>query len=178
MTGIIYTVGHSTRTIIEFCRILQSFHVEVLVDIRSYPGSKKYPQFNSSFLDNYLKTLSIRYYHLGLLGGRRTPKPDSKNTAWKNKAFRGYADYMETEDFINGINELEKIAHTAVTAIMCSEAVWWRCHRALVADFLKAKGWQVMHLMSESAAKEHPYTSPARIIHGKLNYSLGQTSLL
>ena len=150
--------------------MLQSFSIEVLVDIRSYPGSKRYPHFNKENLETNLPENKIKYMHLKSLGGRRQPNPDSKNTAWKNASFRGYADYMETNEFKNAIRELEAIAIKQRTAYMCSEAVWWRCHRSLVSDYLKANGWIVYHIMETEKSTEHTYTPPAKIINGKLSY--------
>ncbi len=167
---LIWTIGHSTRTLEHFMEMLQSFNIELLIDVRSYPGSKRYPHFNKEHLKNYLAEKNINYTHLKLLGGRRTVKKDSKNTGWRHPAFRGYADYMETEDFKNGIEELEKNAIEQKTAYMCSEAVWWRCHRSMISDYLKLKGWLVYHIMEINKADEHRYTQPAKIIDRKLSY--------
>lgn len=155
----IWTFGHSTRSQDEFIAALKSFNVDVLVDVRRYPGSKKYPHFNVSALKEYLYESGIKYLQVPGLGGRRKPRIDSKNHVWRNAAFRGYADYMESEEFHSAINSLENIALNSRTAYMCSEAVWWRCHRALISDYLKDKGWKVMHIMKENLALEHPYTS-------------------
>ena len=108
--------------------------------------------------------------HLKKLGGRRKVNPESKNTSWRHAAFRGYADYMETASFDEGIKELKTIAHQQRTAYMCSEAVWWRCHRSMVSDYLKADGWDVQHIMQVGKSLEHPYTQPARIVEGELTY--------
>lgn len=166
----IWTIGHSTRTLDEFIAMLKSFQIECVADIRSFPGSRKYPQFNNEALEISLPQYNIRYFHLKNLGGRRKAYPDSKNTAWRYVAFRGYADYMETGEFREGIQQLEKIAMQQRTAFMCSEAVWWRCHRSMVSDYLKVNGWTVMHIMGIGKDEEHPYTSPARIVEGKLVY--------
>ncbi|MBJ6118186.1 DUF488 domain-containing protein [Pontibacter sp. BT310] len=155
----IWTFGHSTRPPEEFIAALKSFKIEVLVDVRRYPGSKKYPQFNVAALQEYLPEAGIAYMPFTELGGRRKPKPDSKNTVWRSESFRGYADYSETEEFKEAVNKLEEIATIQRVAYMCSEAVWWRCHRAIISDFLKAEGWTVMHILNEGVAKEHPYTS-------------------
>jgi uncharacterized protein (DUF488 family) len=172
----IYTIGHSTRTLEHFISILQSFNVQVLVDIRSYPGSKRYPHFNKENLEITLPEKNINYIHLKSLGGRKATKPDSKNTGWRHPAFRGYADYMETNEFKNGIEQLENIAINHITAYMCSEAVWWRFHRSLVSDYLRLNEWQVFHIMEINKAEEHRYTQPAKIINGKLSY--GENTLL
>ncbi len=168
---IIWTIGHSIHPIEKFINMLKDFKIEHLVDIRSYPGSKRLPHFNKEELEKSLKKNNIKYVHLSELGGRRTAKPDSHNTAWRVNAFRGYADYMETEDFKNAIIKLIKFAEKNRTAYMCAEALWWSCHRALVSDYLKINGWKVMHIMSETKSDEHPYTKPARIVDGKLDYS-------
>jgi uncharacterized protein (DUF488 family) len=166
----IFTIGHSTRSFEEFLGLLQSFGVQTLADIRTYPGSKRYPHFNKEVLAQSLEENNIRYVHIAGLGGRKRPAPDSHNTAWNHKAFRGYADYMETPEFAQAINLLQTIADKHPTAYMCSEAVWWSCHRALVSDYLKINGWKVMHIMSDSKSTEHPFTSAARIVHGELSY--------
>lgn len=167
----IWTIGHSTRSIDEFIALLKSFDIAVLADIRSLPGSNKYPHFNQPALDASLRQAGIRYIHILALGGRRRPRKDSANTAWHNKAFMGYADYMETDEFKQAINQLQEIAEKERVAYMCSEAVWWRCHRSLVSDYLKINGWTVMHIMDAGKATEHPYTSPARPVQGKLFYN-------
>ncbi len=169
-TGTIWTIGHSTRTIDEFIKMLQSFSIGQLVDVRHFPGSRKYPHFNKEALDSALSNVSIKYEHLESLGGRRKPRTDSRNTLWRHPAFRGYADYMETPEFSKGIGKLEALAMIANTAYMCSEAVWWRCHRSLISDLLKAKGWVVQHIMDVGKATEHPFTAAARIVDGKLSY--------
>jgi len=168
---IIWTIGHSTHPLDDFIRILESFDIEILVDVRSLPGSNRFPHFNKENLERSLKENKIEYLHLPELGGRRRVKKDSKNTAWRHPSFRGYADYMETDDFSKGIDELISIAKNKKAAIMCAEAVWWRCHRSMISDYLKLNGWKVMHIMSLNKSDEHPYTQPARIIDGKLDYS-------
>ena len=166
----IWTIGHSTRTLEHFVDMLQSFNIKLLVDIRSFPGSRRYPQFNKENLEQSMPQHGFDYMHLKSLGGRRPVQKDSKNTAWRHPAFRGYADYMETDDFKKGIQQLEDVAMQQRTAYMCSEAVWWSCHRSLISDYLKARAWQVMHIMNKDKASEHPYTSAARIVNGELRY--------
>jgi uncharacterized protein (DUF488 family) len=166
----IWTIGHSTRSLHDFLALLHSFKIEVLVDIRNYPGSRRYPHFNKEALEVSLPANGIRYTHLKELGGRRKPVANSVNTAWRNDAFRGYADYMQTNEFKKAIEELQTIARKQFTAYMCSEAVWWSCHRALVSDVLKSKGWTVMHIMDIDKATEHPYTKPAKLVNGILRY--------
>ena len=167
---IVWTIGHSTRTIEEFIILLHSYNIRLLADIRSFPGSKRYPHFNKTSLETSLREAGLRYIHFPGLGGRRKPRPDSTNTAWRHAAFKGYADYMETDEFKKTIEELEQVAQTQRTAYMCSEVVWWRCHRSLVSDYLKMRGWKVYHIMDVWKSQEHPYTSPARAVQGKLFY--------
>jgi uncharacterized protein (DUF488 family) len=166
----LWTVGHSTRTIEEFLELLRSSRISSLVDVRSYPGSRRYPQFNKENLRNAVSAAGIDYLHMPELGGRRKAKPDSLNMTWRNESFRGYADYMETDAFREGIERLLKLASEQRTAIMCSEAVWWRCHRSLISDYLKAAGVTVTHILGEGKTDEHPYTSAAQIVNGKLSY--------
>ena len=170
--NVVWTIGHSTYPIEEFIDILYYFQIQSLVDIRMFPGSRRYPHFNKEVFERSLTNSNIKYHHLVELGGRRKAKPDSKNTAWRVAAFRGYADYMETESFRSGIERLRDIASKQRTVYMCSEAVWWSCHRALVSDFLKVEGWTVMHIMGRGKAQEHPFTKPAKNISGTLSYEL------
>jgi len=169
-TPLVWTIGHSTRTLDEFTAMLNSFSIQVLVDVRNFPGSRKFPHFNKEALDSSLPAHNIKYVHIKSLGGRRKANPASVNTGWRSPAFRAYADYMETAEFKDGIDELIRIANNHRTAYMCSEAVWWRCHRSLVSDYLKVRGWKVMHITAIGKATEHPYTQPAKIINGVLNY--------
>ena len=174
----IWTIGHSRRTIDEFISLLQANQIRLLVDVRSLPGSKRYPQFNKEALADSLGKTGIHYEHFPELGGRRKAKPESKNTAWRNASFRGYADYMETEEFRKGVERLLDLAGGAgPTAIMCAEAVWWRCHRSLVSDYLKARAIEVMHILDASKTQPHSYTSAARVVNGKLSYAEENTLL-
>ena len=166
----LWTFGHSTRLLEDFIAALASFDVQVLADVRSYPGSKRCPQFNKENLKTSLTQVGIGYEHFPELGGRRRAQPDSQNLAWRNESFRGYADYMDTEDFHRGITRLLEIARVSKTAVMCSEAVWWRCHRSLISDYLKAKGIEVNHIMVAEKSEPHPFTSAARIVNGELSY--------
>ena len=168
----ICTIGHSTRSFEEFLTMLQSFNIELIADVRSFPGSRKFPQFNKEALEISLPQNNIKYVHIKNLGGRRKANPNSKNTAWRHVAFRSYADYMETDSFKDGIDELEKLAIKQRVAYMCSEAVWWRCHRSMVSDYLKLRGWTVLHIMGVGKETEHPYTAPAKIVNGELNYEM------
>lgn len=166
----IWTIGHSTLPIEEFIAALRAFEIQALADVRSFPGSRRYPQFNKDRLLASLAAAGIEYVHLPELGGRRRAKPDSLNMAWRNETFRGYADYMETEDFRKGIDRLLEISRAKRTAIMCAEAVWWRCHRSLISDYLRVKEVKVVHILGAGKADEHQFTSAARIIEGKLSY--------
>ena len=167
----IWTIGHSTRAIDDFISLLKENEINLLVDVRAWPGSKRYPQFNKDTLAESLNAHRIRYEHFPELGGKRKSKQDSRNTAWRNASFRGYADYMETEQFQKGIERLLDVAAEAgPTAIMCAEAVWWRCHRSLIADYLKARGVKVLHVLGANKVEPHPYTSAARIVNGELSY--------
>lgn len=172
----IWTIGHSTRTLEHFVEMLHSFDIKLLADIRSFPGSRRVPQFNKENLEKSMPANGIAYVHLKQLGGRRPVHKDSKNTGWRHPAFRGYADYMETDDFKKGIEQLEAMAVKQRTAYMCSEAVWWSCHRSMVSDYLKLNGWLVHHIMEVNKATEHPYTKPAKIVNGELFY--GEQTLL
>lgn len=170
----IYTIGHSTHEIEEFIEMLRSFLIEVLIDVRSLPGSNKFPQFNQDALEKSLSEKGIKYIYEEGLGGRRKVNPNSVHTIWKNKSFRGYADYMDTDGFKNALKLLKEIAENKNTVYMCAEAVWWRCHRSMISDALKAEGWRVMHIMGVDKATEHPYTKPAEIKNGKLFYGVSE----
>lgn len=166
----IYTIGHSTREIDEFLELLKNNQIEVLIDVRKLPGSKKYPHFNQDQLAASLSSADILYVYVKELGGRRKPNKDSINTIWENKSFQAYADHMGTDEFLKGIDILLTYATKKRVAIMCSEAVWWRCHRALIADYLKSIDIDVYHIMSITSIKMHPFTSAARFRDGKLVY--------
>lgn len=168
--GTIWTIGHSTHSLETFVDMLKSFDIELLADVRNYPGSRKFPQFNKDALEFSMPDAGIGYMHLKSLGGRRKPQPGSRNTAWRSDAFRGYADYMDSPEFQEGLAELITAAGMQHTAYMCSEAVWWRCHRALISDVLKNNGWTVMHIMAIDKATEHPFSSAATVADGVLSY--------
>ena len=167
----IWTIGHSTHGIIEFVAMLQAHHIDALADVRRFPGSKRCPHFNQEQLSTYLAREGIEYVHFAELGGRRRAQSDSPNSAWRNEVFRGYADYMMTEPFQLGTQRLVELAARKRTAIMCAEALWWQCHRSLIADFLKAHNAIVQHILSATKTQEHPFTSAARIVDKKLSYS-------
>ena len=166
----IWTIGHSTRGADEFIALLNENSIEALADVRSFPGSRKFPQFNAEALAVSLPAAGIEYVPYKKLGGRRKARPDSPHTVWRNDAFRGYADYMDTDDFKKGINELLQLVAKTRSAIMCSEAVWWRCHRSMISDHLKSIGVTVTHIMAPGKAEKHPYTAAAKIVSGKLVY--------
>ena len=150
--------------------MLVAHGIKVLVDVRMFPGSRRYPQFNRVALAESLAAIGIQYKHEPRLGGRRAPRKDSHNTAWKNPQFRAYADHMETDEFKKTVEELLKVARESRVAVMCAEALWWRCHRGLISDYLKAEGHTVIHILDQNKTEEHPFTSAARIINGKLSY--------
>lgn len=167
----IWTIGHSTRSLDEFILTLESQRIEMLADVRRFPGSRRYPHFGSDALAASLKQHRIAYRHFEALGGRRRPSPDSPNTAWRNESFRGYADHMMTAEFSNAIAALLELASQFRTAIMCAELLWWRCHRALISDYLKVRGHHVVHIYAENKVEEHPFTSAAHVYLGKLSYA-------
>jgi uncharacterized protein (DUF488 family) len=174
----LWTIGHSTRSIEDFVGALGANEIKLIADVRALPGSKRYPQFNKENLATSLSAHDIAYEHFPELGGRRKPNPNSTNTAWRNASFRGYADYMETEEFRKGIDRLVDLAsQIGPTAIMCAEAVWWRCHRALISDFLKVRGIEVTHIVDANKTEPHPFTSAARIVNGELNYAAADQPL-
>jgi uncharacterized protein (DUF488 family) len=171
MAARVYTIGHSTRRIDNFIAALDANGIKLLGDVRMLPGSKRYPQFNKEALAQSLSERGIRYEHFPELGGRRKQRPESRNTAWRNASFRGYADYMETEEFRKGIERLLDYANKmGPAAIMCAEALWWRCHRALISDYLKTRGIEVMHIVDANKSEPHPFTSAAKIVNGDLSY--------
>jgi uncharacterized protein (DUF488 family) len=158
----VLTIGHSTRPIDEFVGMLRAHGVRRLVDVRTAPGSRRHPQFGSEALGKSLAASGIEYLHMKALGGLRKPAPASINAAWKNASFRGYADYMQTQEFEAAIKHLVVLAREKRTAIMCAEAVPWRCHRSLIADALVARGVAVEHIMSETRRNPHRLTPFAR----------------
>lgn len=168
---IIWTIGHSTNPFDKFVGILKSYEIEIVADVRSLPGSRKYPQYNKENLEKSLPENGIKYIHIAKLGGRRKVSKNSINTGWRHPAFRGYADYMETDEFNEGINELITIATDCHTVVMCAESLWWRCHRSMIADYLKLDGWKVIHIFAHHRIEIHTYTQPAKIKNGRLNYT-------
>lgn len=159
---IVWAVCHSARILGEFLGLLTANEIEAVADVRRYAAFRKHPHFNRDALRNTLSVIGVEYVPLPELGGRRRPRPGSQNTAWRSESFRVYADYMETEEFRAGIERLMELVHRQRTAIMCAEAVWWRCHQSLIADYLKAGGVCVRHIISGKRNEIHPYTSAAR----------------
>lgn len=168
---IVWTIGHSTRPVQEFVALLRSHEVRLLADVRRFPASRRHPQFNRDTLGETLREAGIDYLHLPELGGRRAPRKDSSNTAWRVIGFRGYADYMETPPFEAGLQQLMTAATLHRTAIMCAEAGWRSCHRGLISDALKARGWEVIHIIDARRTEPHPFTPVAQIVNGRLTYS-------
>ena len=166
----IFTIGHSTRSIDEFVELLRAHGIKGIVDIRSIPRSRHNPQFNADDLKQSLQREHMSYKHIKELGGLRRAKKDSINLGWRNASFRGFADYMATQEFSEGLEALTKIANTRETAIMCAEAVPWRCHRSLIADALTKKGWIVRDIMSRTVAARHRLTPFLKTRKGQLVY--------
>jgi uncharacterized protein (DUF488 family) len=165
----IYTIGHSTRTTEQFIALLKAHDIHMVVDVRTIPRSKRNPQFGQDMLSTALKETGIEYTHLAKLGGLRHAARDSINTGWQNSSFRGYADYMATRAFEEGLEELKAMAKKRV-AILCAEAVPWRCHRSLIADALTTQGWQVLHIQSRKTAGPHELTPFLKVVDGKIIY--------
>jgi uncharacterized protein (DUF488 family) len=167
---IIYTVGHSTRSLDELVAILRAHGVERVVDVRTIPRSRHNPQFNRDTLSKTLHNRHLSYRHMTALGGLRHALPDSTNTGWRNASFRGFADYMQTTAFADALEKLLTLAAEKPTAIMCAEAVPWRCHRSLIADALTARGYGVRDIMSVTSAKPHRLTPMAKIRRQQVTY--------
>ena len=163
-----FTIGHSTRSLDELLGLLRENGVELLADIRRYPGSRRYPHFSSESLATALPEHGIAYVHMPELGGRRKPRPDSPNGAWRNEQFRGYADYMGTAAFHEAVDRL--LAFPEAAAVMCAEAVPWRCHRNLVADDLLRRGIPVLHILGAHSVQEHQMNPHARIDGNQVIY--------
>lgn len=173
MLPTIYTIGHSTRDLAEFSQVLQAHDIRLLMDIRSFPMSRRYPHFNREHLELWLPEVGCEYVWEKDLGGRRSkqmPREQSPNVALRNDSFRNYADYMLSEPFRKAIERLEEQAARQRTAIMCAEAVYFRCHRMLVADYLVSHGHKVLHVLDEKPPKEHRLSKDARVTEGKLAY--------
>lgn len=171
MSSTIWTIGHSTRPFDAFLELLVRHRLEAVADVRRFPGSRRHPQYAKATLDEALAGHGIAYRWLPALGGRRRALPDSPNAGWRNASFRGYADYMDTAEFLAGLDVLLELGSSRRTVLMCAEAVWWRCHRALIADALSIRGIEVVHILDAKHTVVHPYTAPARVVGGKLSYA-------
>jgi uncharacterized protein (DUF488 family) len=176
MEQTVYTIGHSTRSSEEFLDLLIGAGIELLVDVRRMPGSRRLPQFDSATLRDALTERGIDYCWIPALGGRRRPAADSPNTGWRHAAFRAYADHMDTEEFADGLFELTMLARGRRTVVMCAEVLWWRCHRRLIADVLVVLGFTVVHIFDAEKHELHQLTAPARLIGGQLSYEAEPSS--
>jgi uncharacterized protein (DUF488 family) len=178
----VYTIGHSTRTIAEFVALLQQVRVDTVVDVRAFPRSRTNPQFNAAPLTGSLTQAGMTYRHLRALGGRRHRNPDappSPNTLWRNEAFRNYADYAATDPFRAGMDELRTLIGDHCCAVMCAEAVWWRCHRRIIADYLLAEGIPVAHILGRDKITSATLTPGVRRLSGgTLVYSGGEANIV
>lgn len=166
----VWTVGHSTRTLEMFITLLKHHGIQAVADVRRFPGSRRLPQYMSEQLEASLTAHGIAYIWIEELGGRRRAPADAAPSAWRNASFRGYAEHLKSEEFAVGLNQLLRTATRQPTAIMCAELLWWRCHRSMVADVLKLKGIDVLHIQDEQRVIVHPFTSPARQVDGLLTY--------
>jgi uncharacterized protein (DUF488 family) len=170
MRPTVWTVGHSTRPISDFLAVLASYRIELVADVRRFPGSRSQPQYQQSALESTLLGAGIGYVWLPDLGGRRRPLPDTLNTTWRHPAFRGYADHVAGEEFAAGLLELLTLAWGLRTAVMCAEILWWRCHRRMIADVLVSLGARVVHIRDGKTAEMHRLRAPARLVRGVLGY--------
>jgi len=168
----LWTVGHSNHPIEKLIGILQAHNIEIVIDVRRFPASRKWPHFNAAALGAALAAAGILYRGLPELGGRRRPRPDSPHTAWRVEAFRGYADFMDTPEFARGREKIEQIAGEMRAALLCAEALPWRCHRSLIADALVARGWEVGDILSEKEVRSHRLPEFARVSEGRVIYDL------
>ena len=177
-THTIFTVGHSTHPIETFLALLSTHRIALLADVRSFPSSRRWPQFNRAELQASTEAAGIAYRWIKALGGRRhSTRADSPHRAWRHPAFRSYADYADTGEFAAGIDELLAAAVSSRTAIMCSEGLWWRCHRRIISDHLAVRGWEVWHIMPDGKLAAHSPPDFATIEHGRIAYDGGQSEL-
>jgi uncharacterized protein (DUF488 family) len=167
----VWTIGHSTRPIEEFLAVLDAYDIELVADVRRFPGSRRLPQYAAPALEAALATRGIAYHWFPALGGRRRPDPASPNVAWRHPAFRAYADHVATEEFAEGIFDLLLVARGLRTVVMCAEVLWWRCHRRLIADVLTSLGIRVVHVRDERTTEVHRLAEPARLVGGWLTYA-------
>jgi len=174
---ILFTVGHSNRSWEDFVTLVKSHAIAAIADVRRFPGSRRLPQFNDANLAKALPESGIAYLPFPGLGGRRKPSPDSINTGWRNDGFRAYADYMQTPEFLAALDDLITEASRNPTAVMCAEAVPWRCHRSLIADAMLVRGWRVLDVMSPTSAKPHKLTPFAHVKGTQITYPPEQATL-
>ncbi len=177
MSLVIYTIGHSTRSMEQFTALLRAHSVQAIADVRTVPRSRRVPQFNEESLERELRALGFGYVHMKELGGWRRPRPDSPNTGWRNKSFRGYADYMLTPEFDAAISRLVQLAKHERIAVMCAEAVPWMCHRQLIADALTVRGIEVRHIMDSDRVTPHTLTDLARVDDSRVTYPAANFSI-
>jgi uncharacterized protein (DUF488 family) len=175
--GTLWTIGHSTRPWEEFLSLLLENRIACVADVRRFAGSRRNPQYSPLEMGPALQAAGIEYLPMPELGGRRAPAPDSPNGAWRVAAFRGYADYLAMPEFALGRERLVAQAHAARTAVMCAEAVWWRCHRRLIADDFTARGWQVLHIMAPGKLQPHALNADARMLGDVLRYPAADQDL-
>lgn len=167
---VVWSIGHSTHSLDEFAALLEGAGIEAVADVRTVPKSRRHPHFASASLARELPARGIAYEHLGRLGGWRRVQPDSPNGGWENESFRGYADYTATDEFRAGVDELLALAEGRRTAMMCSEGLWWRCHRRLIADRLLVRGIDVVHIGPDGATAKHELTSFAVVSGDEITY--------
>ena len=171
----VWTVGHSTRTLVELVTVLRAYDIELIADVRRFPGSRRLPQFGAIELEQGLDTSGIGYKWFPSLGGRRQADPNSPNGAWTNAGFRGYADHTATDEFAEGLQDLLVLAGGMRTAVMCAEVLWWRCHRRIISDVLVSVGYEVVHIRDEAVSENHKLSPPARMVDGHLSYEAEPT---
>ena len=176
--GTLWTVGHSTRPWDDFVALLREASIACVVDVRRFAGSRRNPQFSPDAMQPALRDAGIDYWPVPAFGGRRTPRPDSPNGAWRVAAFRGYADHMASAEFVDAREQLMQRARDERCAVMCAEAVWWRCHRRLIADDFTARDWHVVHLMTPGRSETHKLHPDARMLGDVLVYPPEQPTLL
>ena len=171
----VWTIGHSNLALEDFFERLERYEIEAIADVRRFPGSRRLPHYSQQTFAASLEQVGVGYEWFESLGGRRRPSPHSVNSAWRNVSFRGYADYMASQEFKSALERLIDLASSHRTAIMCAEVLWWRCHRALISDELRVRGVRVVHILDLVKAVEHPFTSPAQVVEGQLSYGVADS---
>jgi uncharacterized protein (DUF488 family) len=172
MQPTVWTVGHSTRALDDFVELIEASKIELVADVRRFPGSRRLPHFASDVLEARLAAVGIAYHWFPALGGRRRPNPESSNLGWRHPAFRAYADHIATEEFADGLFELLMLVPGLRTAVMCAEVLWWRCHRRIIADVLTSLGVAVVHIRDLNISEPHRLAPPARLVRGRLTYTV------